>query len=235
MNPLHRERHKSEGKYLREVVFGINDGLVSTLALVCGFWGALLSSSVILIGGVAEAIAGAISMALGAYLSAKSQREFYDSELARETYEVEEMPEAEEQEIREIYQKKGFTGKDLERAVKIITKDKDRWIRVMMEEELGFTSDAFPSPTKVGVVMGTSFVIGASVVLIPFFFLPSELGILASIIVSSLFLFAVGSLKTSLTGKQWWKSGIETLLIGVIASGVSYYAGVLLQSFAGGL
>ncbi len=106
--------------------------------------------------------AGAISMAAGTYLSTKSQKEFYESELAREKREMEELPEIEAQKIRDIYKEKGFGGKELELVVKRITFNKDIWLKVMMEEELGLHG-RFENPVRSMLVMGLAFFVGALV------------------------------------------------------------------------
>jgi len=113
MNPIrfHEESHVTIGGLLREVVFGFNDGLVSTFAIIAGLTGGLVENKTILLGALATLFAGAFSMGLGTYLGNKSEREIYESELAREKYEIKTVPELERQEIRDIYAEKGFKGK----------------------------------------------------------------------------------------------------------------------------
>ncbi len=171
--PLHtrlEKAHKPQGKNLRDLIFGANDGFVSSLALVAGMSGAFTSNKVVLVAGLAGAVAGGISMALGAYLSVKSEKEYYEGELEREEREVKEVPHKEREEIRDIYRQKGFTGQDLERAVEIITSNKERWISVMMEEELKLMESDQGSPYKAGLLTGLSFFLAAMVPIIPFFF-----------------------------------------------------------------
>lgn len=229
--PLHtrlEKAHKPQGKSLRDVIFGANDGFVSSLALVAGMSGAFTSDRVVLVAGLAGAVAGGISMALGAYLAVKSEVEYYQGELEREQREVEMVPHREREEIREIYLQKGFTGEELEKVVETITADKKRWINVMMEEELQLLPPDQSSPFRAGLLTGGAFLGAALVPLFPFFFgLPVLTALVISILLTAVGKFAVGASKTLVTGKNWIKSGIEMVGIGLLAAGVSYLIGTL--------
>lgn len=155
------------GGFLRDVVLGSSDGLVAVLAFVAGVSATLGARRTILLAGLAEMFAGAASMGLGAYLGSKSEREFYHLELAREKREIVEMPHEEREEIRQIYEKKGFAGKELEMVVDRITEDKERWLKVMMHEELGFARNAGTSPIRSGLAMSLAYVVGAAVPILP--------------------------------------------------------------------
>lgn len=228
MVPQHHETHSKIGGLIREAVFGFNDGLVSTVALIAGLSGALIDHSIVLLAGVAEMFAGAISMGLGTYLGTKSENEVYRSELEREKWEMENKPDVEREEIRQIYRERGFRGELLEKVTEVITSDKKVWLKVMMHEELGFTKEAIQDPVKHGFTMGAAFIVGALFPLTPYLFLEHPKTFSISIIVSGIALLAVGGLKTYFTNRPVWKSALETLFIGIIAAGISFGVGVLL-------
>jgi VIT1/CCC1 family predicted Fe2+/Mn2+ transporter len=210
------------GGFLRDVVLGSSDGLVAVLAFVAGVSATLGARRTILLAGLAEMFAGAASMGLGAFLGSKSQREFYRSELLRELHEIAEMPREEREEIRQIYGKKGFQGKDLDMVVDRITEDKDRWLKVMMHEELGFPDRALESPWKAGLALAISYIVGAAVPIWPYLFLEGKPAFLLSGAATLTALFAVGAAKASLTRRPWWKAGIEMSAAGGMGAGVCY-------------
>lgn len=226
----HTEKsHIPGGGIIRELVFGANDGLVAAFAVASGVNGAGVTSSVILIAGLAELIGGTISMSLGAYLSTKSQIEYYDGEMKRERYEVEQFPEIEKQEIREIYQEKGFQGEILEKIIEHITSDKKRWVEIMMKEELGLSMDSSTSPIKSAVAIGTAYAFGAFIPIIPYIFLEPASGLISSAFLTLVALFSVGAAKTFITGKKLLRSGFESMLIGGLAATATFLAGKLIS------
>ena len=222
----HGEPHPRGGSWLRDVVFGLNDGLVSILALVAGVAGANPGQRVVLLAGVAGVVSGAASMAIGAYISAKSEREFYRSELAREKHEMEHLREVEIQEIRDIYREKGFEGDELELVVSRITSDSDVWLRVMMHEELGLAGD-IPNPLKIGAVMGGAFIAGGVAPVLPFMFAGGIRAEVASFLASSVALFAAGAGRSRFTARNPWRGGLEMLAAGLFAVMVAYGLGSL--------
>lgn len=230
------EEHK-EGTHIGDFVFGAIDGSVTTFAVVSGVAGAALSSNIVIILGLANLLGDGISMAVGNYLSSKSEREFVQGERRREEWEIEHYPEGEREEIREIFRRKGFRGRQLERAVKTITSDKKVWVDTMMAEELGLSEDP-KSPAMKGVVTFISFVAVGSVPLIPYalglFFDGSVKPIEYPLSFGMTFItfFIIGSAKTYVTGKHWFKSGMETLLVGALAAGAAYAVGFFLRGLA---
>lgn len=226
--------HSPGGRLVREVVFGINDGVVSTVGFLFGVAGAFLSHSIILISGFAEVLAGAVSMFLGGYLSTKSQQEFFEHEIRREKREIEEMPAREREEIRRIYRTKGFQDEqELDLVVGRITADKKVWLKCMMEEELGLILESMDHPLKIGAVIGISFLAGGFIPLIPFTLLDTRAALQASLVFTSAALFVVGAVKTLITKRSWFKSGLETLGIGIFAAGLGYLIGLFLKRFVG--
>ena len=148
-------------KYLGEFVYGGIDGCVTTFAVVAGAVGANLNSNIILILGFANLLADGFAMSVGAYLSAKTEKDQYQKHKAIEYWEIENIPEKEIEEIRQIYRAKGFEGELLEQVVAVIVKDKERWVDVMMKEELEMIED-YRSPFKIGGVTYITFFVSWS-------------------------------------------------------------------------
>src|SRR3990170_740219 len=218
--------HTPKGRQIREVVFGMNDGLVSTVGFVAGVTGSINNSRIVFLTGMAAITAGAVSMFLGAYLASKSQREFFEKEIAREKREIVESPEKEREEIREIFTDHGFTEEEVEMIVHRVTADKDRWIKFMIRDELGIVDEDFDSSLKVGLVMGVSFIIGGLPLIFPYVFIDNSLSALKlSIAIALAILLVLGIGKTMLTKTHWLKSSAETVLLGSLAAGIGYVFG----------
>jgi predicted membrane protein (TIGR00267 family) len=224
--------HTPKGRAIREVIFGMNDGLVTTIGFLAGVTGSIAQGRYILLAGMAEIVAGAISMALGAYLATKSQREFFHSEIEREKWEIDKMPEKEAQEIREIYGGMGFTRPEQEMIVNRVTSDKDVLLRFMKREELGLFDEHLDEPMRVAATMGLSFAAGALPPIIPYFFVSeARTAIWAAVLVSVAFLFAMGAAKTRLTKANALRSGLETTFLGVAACAIGYVLGWAAEKF----
>ncbi len=223
--------HSHKGRAIREVIYGVTDGVVTSLGFVMGVFGALHESRIILITGIAGASAGALSMGFSAYISSKSQREFFLAEIERERREIQEMPDRERDEVRKIYRTKGFEGKDLEMVVERITANPKVWLRCMMEEELGLIVESFDVPWLVGGITAISFLLAAFLPIFPYALLPPLHAFAASIGISVLTLFGLGAGKTWLTRAAPFRSGCELVGIGLVSALVGYGIGQL----AGGL
>jgi predicted membrane protein (TIGR00267 family) len=167
-------------------------------------------------------------MSIGAYLATKSQREFFQSEIEREKWEIEKMPEKEAQEIREIYGTMGFDRSEQDMIVKRVTSDKDVLLRFMKREELGLFEEHLDDPKGVACIMGLSFLTGSLPPILPYFFTRNAFdAIWIAMILSVLFLFLVGVAKTRLTKTHPLRSGVETTVLGIMASGIGYLLGWL--------
>lgn len=218
--------------YLGEFVYGGIDGSVTTFAVVSGAVGGSLDTSVIIILGFANLLADGFSMSIGAYLSARSEQDNYDKHKRVEYWEIEEMPEMEREEIREIYAAKGFEGELLEQVVDVITSDKDRWVDVMMKEELGMMqSDR--SPFAIGAVTYVAFILVGLVPLMLYVYdyiqdFSGDLFLWTCIFTGVAFTL-IGWLKTYVTETNTWKGILETLALGLVAAGVAYYVGFFLE------
>lgn len=230
----HTEKHSKIGGLLKEAVFGLNDGIVSTFAVIAGLTGGFVEQKTVLLAALATLFAGAFSMGLGTYIGSKSEKEMYESERKREIYEMENLPDVERQEVHDIYAAKGFKGELLEKVVNQITSDKDVWLKTMMTAELGF-ADEPPVPWANGLMMSVAFTIGSGLATFPYFFHWPEITIFgfpvifaAALAFSGIGLLLAGGFKTRFTQKNIFVSALETLGIGVLAAGGAYLIGVLI-------
>src|SRR6185437_13685330 len=163
----HTEKvHAPGGHRLRDVMLGLNDGLVAAFAVTSGVAAAFGTSKIVVMAGLAEMLGGAVSMGLAAYASARAHYEFYQSETRRERDEIVRWPDRERDEVRAIYRNKGFSGVLLDQIVGHLTADPTRWRNVMMREELGFGADVAEPPLISGATVGVSYLIGAAVPLL---------------------------------------------------------------------
>ncbi len=219
-------------EYLGEFVYGGIDGSVTTFAVVAGSAGAGLESSVVIILGFANLLADGFAMSVGSYLSTKSEKENYDKHKAVEYWEVDNLPEKERDEIREIYAAKGFEGELLDQVVAKITEDKDRWVDVMMKEELDMTEET-KSPLAMGGVTFMSFLIFGFIPLLSYVLdyylqLSSDLFLISSVLTGLVFCL-IGYLKAIVAQTKVLKSVLETLFLGGAAATLAYFVGDVLE------
>ncbi|MEQ9443551.1 MAG: VIT1/CCC1 transporter family protein [Cyclobacteriaceae bacterium] len=219
--------------YLGEFVYGGIDGSVTTFAVVAGAAGADLGSSIVIILGFANLFADGFSMSIGSYLSTKSERENYQKHKNIEYWEVDHMPEREREEIREIYRAKGFEGELLEQVVAKLTEDRDRWVDIMMKEELEMVEE-HKSPLAMGGVTFISFLIVGFIPLLVYVYeyltqnnIAHEFAI--SCVLTSLAFVGVGWLKAVVTQTNRWKGVLETLVLGASAAILAYWVGDVLE------
>lgn len=217
--------------YLRDWVLGGIDGAVTTFAIVAGVAGAGLSAGVVIILGVANLIADGISMAAGNYSGVKAENDEYDKVYEIERRHIEVAPEGERAEIREILSRKGFQGSALEDAVATISADEHRWIEFMLVEEYGL-STLRRSAMHSAFATFFAFVICGAVPLVPYVFGMASSFMIACIATGITF-FAIGALKARWTVIAWWRSGLETLLIGGLAAAAAYWIGDVLERIVG--
>ena len=219
--------HSPKGRAIREVIYGATDGLVTSLGFVIGVYGALHDSRIILITGIASASAGALSMGFSAYISSKSQSEFFLAEIERERKEMREMPEKEREEVAKIYRAKGFKGHELEMVVHRITSNPAVWLRCMMEEELGLIVETFDKPSLVGLVTAASYGLLAFLPILPYAVTMPTQAFPWSVAISIAALFGLGAGKTRFTRLSPWRSGLELVGIGLVSAFVGYCIGHL--------
>jgi VIT1/CCC1 family predicted Fe2+/Mn2+ transporter len=221
-------------EYLGEFVYGGIDGSVTTFAVVAGSAGAALNSEVVIILGFANLIADGFAMSVGSYLSTKSEKENYNKHKKIEYWEVDNLPDKEKEEIRDIYRAKGFSGELLEQVVNKITEDKDRWVDVMMKEELEMSEET-KSPITMGGVTFLSFLFFGFIPLITyvlayFDFLEKDtnLFLISSILTGAVFIL-IGYLKALANQISTLRSVFETLFLGGTAAALSYFVGNILE------
>lgn len=225
-NLFHR---RIAGKYIGDFVYGANDGIITTFAIIAGASGASLSSIVVIILGLANLLADGISMGASNFLGRKSERDFAKAQREKEDWEIDHLRELEIEEIREIFEKKGFKGEDLEKAVKIITSDRKIWLDTMMRDELNIVEDDKDDPRRHGFATFAAFIIAGAFPLLPFLIPNLPNSFLISSIVGALTLFIVGASRSVITSITWIRGGLEMLLVGSSAALVAYFVGSFLE------
>lgn len=215
---------------IREVVFGMQDGLLTTATLGAAVASATDSSRTVIIAGLAGALGGMMSMTAGAFLGSRAEREIQESELAREAREIETKPEEELAELIEIYRREGFHYDEAVEMAERVAQDRDLMLRTLAEKELGLSPDVEVSPAKDAAAMGMSFIVGAILPLIPYFVLEGFAAVLTSVGVAVSTLFAMGAVKARFTRRNPVLSGLEIMAIGACVAAAGYGLGVILPS-----
>lgn len=213
---------------LRDAVYGGIDGSVTTFAIVAGVAGAGLSPFVIVALGLANVLADGFSMAAANYSGAKAEQDNARRIRAIEERHIEHHPEGERREVREILARKGLTGHVLEAATDAITADRDSWIELMMEGEYGL-GGIDPHPMRAALATFLAFLVAGMIPLLPFLF-GLDRGFVLSAWMTGAVFFAIGALKSRWSLAPWWRSGLETLLIGGVAASIAFGVGT---AFAG--
>jgi VIT1/CCC1 family predicted Fe2+/Mn2+ transporter/rubrerythrin len=225
---------KQPGAWIGDAIYGVNDGLGAIFGIVSGVSGATAGDSkYVLLAGLSGLIASALSMGSGAYLAAKSEKEIYDAEVAREREAIQmNAPEAREL-LSLYYQVKGLPEEDALHMVNHIAKDPEQMLRALTSERLGSSEESLSNPMVSACSGALSTAIGAAIPVIPFFFMSGVKAVIAAAIVSLLAHFAVGAAKSLITVRSWWSSGLEMTVVGAVEGAVTYGIGLLLG--AGGM
>ena len=216
--------------WIGDAIYGVNDGLGAVFGIVSGMAGYTGGSEVVLAAGLAGTLASALSMGAGAYLSSKSQREVYESEIAREQSEIEEDPHEELLELELFYQLKGFSPEEARSMAERLQQEPKQFLRTLVHEELGLNEETFPNPWRSTLSASVSTAIGGFIPIIPFFFTVGMPAVIASFVISTAAHFAVGASKALVTTRSWWASGLEMTVVGIIEAAITYGLGV---AFAG--
>jgi VIT1/CCC1 family predicted Fe2+/Mn2+ transporter len=220
--------HRAEsGGFLRNVVYGFNDGLTANFGLVAGVIGASVTPHVVLVSGVAGMFADALSMGASGFLAAKSEQEVYDNEIAMEKEEIRLMPEIEADELALIYEAKGLSKDEARRRADLAMKDPARALSESVHEELGI-AEARGTPLREGVVTGTATAVGALIPVAPFLFTSGSLAISLSFAISMASHFGVGAARSVFTGRSVFRSGLDMFLVGLGVAAVGYVVGGML-------
>ncbi len=218
------------GGYLRSVVYGFNDGLTANFGLVAGVIGADVAPHIVLISGVAGALADALSMGSSGFLAAKSEAEVQAHQIEMERHEMRLMPDLEEEELAVIYEAKGLTPERARETAKAMMQDPAQALDAMVREELNI-HPAELAPLKDGLVTGTSTAVGAFIPIAPFFVLEFWPAVWTSLAISMLAHFGIGAARSLFTGRGVWASGRDMFIVGFGVAAVGYLIGELLTRF----
>ncbi len=226
----HHEYHLQSSDLLKDIVIGMSDGLTVPFALAAGLSGAVDSTSIIVIAGIAEIAAGSIAMGLGGYLAGKTEQDHYESELKNEYWELDNKRDVEIEEVRKVFEDWGLS-KDVQlKATEEIIKDRDRWVDFMMKHELNLEK---PDPKRAGKSafnIGVSYVVGGLIPLSPYFFVKDSInGLEISVIITLICLYVFGFFKSKLTGVNAWWGGLKVMLIGAAAAGAAFGIAKLIE------
>src|SRR5580765_5751617 len=226
---LRRERWHVRGTgWIGDAIYGVNDGLGAVFGIVSGMAGYTGGSEVVLAAGLAGTLASALSMGAGAYLASKSQREVYESEVARERAEIAEDPHEEMLELELFYQLKGFSVEESRAMAERIHQEPEQFLRTLVHEELGLAEERFPRPWRSTLSATLSTAVGGFIPIIPFFFTVGMPAVVASFIISTLAHFAVGASKALVTTRSWWATGTEMTVVGILEAALTFGLGYAL-------
>lgn len=228
---FHREKwHVTGGGWIGQAIYGANDGLGAAFGVVSGVAGATdVNAKFILLSGIATAVASALSMGSGAYLATKSEREVYEAEIEREKREIAEHPEEEREELELFYQLKGFAPEEARKMVAKLAENPEHFLKTLAHEELGLSERAFPNPWRAAISATLSTAAGAFIPVIPYFWMTGVEALAWSFIISTAAHFGVGAAKVFVTGRSWFKSGMEMTLVGLGGAVITYGIGLLIE------
>lgn len=219
---------------IREAIFGMQDGLVSTLAVASTVAGATSDRFPVLVAGIASGLAGVFSMGAGEYMSSKSQREIFDAQIVGEREEVEERPGEAEAEVAYMLEEEGLPAGRASTIAAIFAEHPAVLLKTMVEKELGLGGgQAEGSPVQGALVMAVSFGLGAAVPIVPYVVLPVQVGLYWSVLLTGAALFGIGLLKSRWTRRNRLRSGLEVLALGAFAGIAGYLFGGLLPTLLG--
>lgn len=215
------------GGWIGGAIYGVNDGLAAVFGIVAGTSAATGGGHLVLIAGLAGAIASAVSMGSGAYLAARSEAELYEAQVAPERREVEEEPDEERKELELFYQLKGLSEAEANTLADRVSQNPDELLAAMKSEELHLGPDPGAKPVQAGFAALASTAVGAIIPVIPFFFTTGQVAIISAAVISIIAHFAVGAAKSFFTLRSWWASGLEMTVAGIVVGGVTYGVGLL--------
>lgn len=212
---------------VREVVFGLEDSLVSTLGTITGVAVGTHDVFVVLLTGVVLVFVEAVSMAAGSYLSSKSATDLYEQRAKQDHSRVLLERVSDRESLEEMFKRKGFTKGEVDVAMTAIGRERKLWLKEVKRNEYRFAPSANPSPVVAGIIMGAFYILGGFFTFAPYFFLDIDVAIPSAIVLTVVALFFVGVLKAKLTGTNMWRSGVEMLVISSMAAGIGFGLGRL--------
>jgi len=211
---------------MRDLVFGMEDALITNLGLVLGVAAAGVPSVDVLLAGVAAMFAGMVSMAAGDYLSTKSQREALDAQVEDEEEKLQK-PEAEFKAIRQLYRAAKFSDAEIRKFVGRLNTNKKLTLKILAEEELGIVPEKFENPVKGAITIFFAYMIGSLFPVLPFLLPNTKIASIIALTGTAVALFGVGAYKTKVTRRSWLKSGMEMLVVALLAAAAGYVIGYL--------
>jgi len=219
---------------IREAIFGAQDGLISTVAVVNFVAGASQDNYYVIVAGLATALGGIFSMAAGEYISSKSQREIFDAQIVDEREEVHERPGEAEAEVAYMFAEDGLPPEKAREVARIMAAHPDVMLKTMVEKELSLAVDEpYGSPLQGGLIMGAAFGLGSIAPILPHLFLTDLAAVIVSVTLTLAVLFGIGVVKSRWTHRSWLTSGLEILAIGAIAGVAGYFFGTVLPVLLG--
>lgn len=214
----------------RHVVFGLEDGIVSTLGALTGIAGGVQQSSIVILSGFVIIFVESLSMAAGTFLSQKSEVEVEEKMLEEEREEIENDPEGERKELEHFYKERGFTPNEVAMMVNRVTQDKELWLEEMAYRELGIVPNKQGAPKMDALFMGLSYIVGGTFPLASYLLFPLHVALPISVLSSVLFLFFIGYVKGHLVSIGRVRSGLEMMLVSLTAAGLGYVVGRIVSS-----
>ncbi len=218
----HHEGMGTSKDTIREAIFGLEDGIVSTLGAVVGIAVGTQNQYIVVLSGMVVIAVEAVSMAAGSYISSKTERDISLRWLKEEEWEIEHDREREVEELREWYTERGFNKKEVEMLLNRVTSDKKLWLEEMAHYELKIFPDDLEQPTRNAWIMGLAYIVGGIVPITSFFLLPIETAIWSAVGCSAVALFLVGAAITKLTYRNWLRSGLEMVTVAMGAAVVGF-------------
>ena len=223
----HQEIH-TLGTGVRDIVFGVHDGILTVLGFVSGAAGIFSDSRTLFFTGLAGMIAEGISMGVGEYQSIKAQNDIIEHQRHIEEHEIQSKPKEEFDEVYQIYRKKGFSKQEATKIAKKITANKKQWVDTMMIEELGFSPRQTENPMRDAVIIGIASFLGGFIPILSYLFLAKQQAFIMSAVLSAGVVFFLGVLKSWYSGKKWLASGLKMMAVALFTAVVTYYIGVIL-------
>ena len=226
---LFRERQRvARLSQVREIVFGMQDGLLTTLGVVTSVIGATSNNDTVLVAGFAAALAGALAMSAGEFQASKAQHELHAAEIAQERQELEDSPQEEHHELRAIFQREGLSRNSAEAVTDLLGEHPELLFRTHVEKELGLRVEEFESPTRNALVIGLSFLVSALIPILPYVFLAPTPALAISVGLTILALAAIGIGKAAISHRRYVRSASEVVAIGLAAAVLTYLLGTFL-------
>ena len=210
---------------IREIIFGFQDGLITTLGVISTTAGAFADNKVVIVVGLEEAVAGAFSMATGAYLSSQAEKDVLSAEILQEKDQIRRHPQVEIDELVELFKLEHLKKSDAKLATQTISHSNTSFLQTMVEKEFGIDPRPASSPIMDGIYIGISYIIAALIPILPYFFLPTHQAIVPSVILGVLALFLLGIYKAQVAKSSYVRSGFKVLLFGIISSAGGYFLG----------